>query len=327
MDEEDPRVDAARGQVLAARQRRVARPAALGRGEEDRAVEDHAARGQEPEGQGVELRERHVPRPDHERHEVVAEPGHDRHDEQEDHRRPVHREELVVRLRVQERVVGLRQLEPHEQRLDPAEHEEGEGQDQVHDPDPLVVGRRDPARPARALAARRRGRRPPAAAWSCARVAVVVAMGEEGPSSYGLRPASTALRWAAAAALAALMSALRRASQRSKAARGDRVDLRDHVRVAAPAELRAVAAEDVAAARPELRRDLEPRVVRVARDGVELAAELRDPPGVGDVLRADVERDGRLRGDDHLRVAEGRVERARSSSPGRRCSARCTAGR
>ncbi len=48
--------------------------------------------------------------------------------------------------------------------------------------------------------------------------AVVVAMGEEGPSSYGLRPASTALRWAAAAVLATLMSALRRASQRSKAA-------------------------------------------------------------------------------------------------------------
>ncbi len=44
------------------------------------------------------------------------------------------------------------------------------------------------------------------------------------------------------------------------------------------------------------------------RDGVELAAELGDPPRVRDVLRDDRQRDGRLRRDDHLLVGVGVVE-------------------
>ena len=147
VDQEDPGVDAAGGQVVRRGQRRVAGPAALGRGEEDRAVEDEAAHEQHPEAHRVELREGHVPGADHQRHEVVAEPGHDRHDEQEDHRRPVHREELVVRLRRQQRVVRLGELQADEQRLDAAQHEEHEGEDQVHDPDLLVVRRGHPRRP------------------------------------------------------------------------------------------------------------------------------------------------------------------------------------
>ena len=59
----------------------------------------------------------------------------------------------------------------------------------------------------------------------------------------------------------------------------------------------------------ELGRDLEPGVVRVARDGVELAAELRDPPRVRDVLGVDVERHRRVHRDDHLLVGERRVQR------------------
>ncbi len=150
--EVDPRVHAAARRVLQLGERRVAGPPALGRGEEDRGVEDEAAGGEEPERQRVQLRERHVPRADHERQEVVAEARHDRDDEQEDHRRPVHRDQLVVRLRVQQRVVRLGELEPDQQRLGPSEQEEHEGEDQVHDPDALVVGRGDPRRPARALA-------------------------------------------------------------------------------------------------------------------------------------------------------------------------------
>src|SRR3954447_12991253 len=53
-----------------------------------------------------------------------------------------------------------------------------------------------------------------------------------------------------------------------------------HVRVVAPAELGALTPEDRAGQRA---RDLEPRVVRVAGDGVELSAQLRDPPRVRDV--------------------------------------------
>src|SRR5689334_14794837 len=57
---------------------------------------------------------------------------------------------------------------------------------------------------------------------------------------------------------------------------GDRPHARGHVRVVAAAELGALAEEHRAAGLlPELAGDLEPGVVRVARDGVELAAELR----------------------------------------------------
>ena len=61
--------------------------------------------------------------------------------------------------------------------------------------------------------------------------------------------------------------------------------------VVAPAQLGALAGEEL----PAACRDLEPGVVGVAGDGVELAAELRDPPGVRDVLGVDVERDRRVR--------------------------------
>jgi hypothetical protein len=73
--------------------------------------------------------------------------------------------------------------------------------------------------------------------------------------------------------------------------------------VVAPAQLGALAAVDAGLG------DLEPGVVRVARDGVELAAELGDPPGVGDVLRDDVQGHRRVRRDHHLLVRERVVER------------------
>src|SRR3954453_2098627 len=88
--------------------------------------------------------------------------------------------------------------------------------------------------------------------------------------------------------------------------RRHRADVRDHVGVVAPAELRAVPAELGAG---QIARDLEPGVVRVARDGIELAAQLRDPPRVRDVLRADVERDRRVDRDDQLGVGEDGVQR------------------
>ena len=82
--------------------------------------------GEDPEAEHVEARERDVARADHERHEVVAERGRERHAHEEHHRRAVHREELVVTSGAEDGAVGLRELEPDEQRLDPADEEEEE---------------------------------------------------------------------------------------------------------------------------------------------------------------------------------------------------------
>ena len=147
VDQEDPRVLAAAGRVLDARQRRVAPPAGLRRLPEQRDVEHDPAEQQQPVGERVQARERHVAGADHQRQEVVPEARHHRHHEQEDHRRAVEREQLVVVLAGQQRVVRHAELHAHQQRFDPAEREEHEGGDQVEDPDLLVVGGRDPVDP------------------------------------------------------------------------------------------------------------------------------------------------------------------------------------
>ena len=72
----------------------------------------------------VQARERHVAGADHQRHEVVGEAGQDRDDDEEDHRRAVHREELVVAVALDEVVVRLRELRADQQRHDPAGQEE-----------------------------------------------------------------------------------------------------------------------------------------------------------------------------------------------------------
>jgi hypothetical protein len=56
----------------------------------------------------------------------------------------VHREQGVERLGRDEVGVRHRQLQPHQGGLDPADHKETEGHDDVHDAQSLVVHRDDP---------------------------------------------------------------------------------------------------------------------------------------------------------------------------------------
>src|SRR3989454_12499415 len=49
------------------------------------------------------------------------------------------------RLGADEVAVGVRQLEPNDESLDPAHQEERECRPEIQQPDPLVVGRREPA--------------------------------------------------------------------------------------------------------------------------------------------------------------------------------------
>src|SRR3712207_7212793 len=72
-------------------------------------------------------------------------------------------------------------------------------------------------------------------------------------------------------------------------------------------QLGALAAERVAG---EAARDLQPRVVRVTGHGVELPAHLRDPPGVRDVLRRDLEGDGRDRKSTRLNSSHANISYA-----------------
>jgi hypothetical protein len=57
----------------------------------------------------------------------------------------VHREQLVVRVRRQEGVLGAAQLDTKQQRLDSTQQEEEERRGAVEDPDALMVDGRDPA--------------------------------------------------------------------------------------------------------------------------------------------------------------------------------------
>ncbi len=79
----------------------------------------------------------------------------------------------------------------------------------------------------------------------------------------------------------------------------------EHVGVVAAAQLGALALIDhaVGALGQRIERDLEPRLVRIARDRVHLAAERGDPPRVHDVLGLDVERDRHP--DRHVHVVVG----------------------
>ena len=78
-------------------QRRVARPAGREAAEEDRRLEDHAGRHQQPERQRLDPRERHPPGADQERDEVVAERAEDPARHHPHHHRAVDADERQVR--------------------------------------------------------------------------------------------------------------------------------------------------------------------------------------------------------------------------------------
>src|SRR5437762_1614844 len=107
---EDQKVHALRRGELLRGERHVDRPSGGRRSGDERGVEDDAARQQQPVGQGVETREGHVPCAELQRDDEVRETGPDGDDEEEDHRRPVHREERVVLLRREKARVRRRQL-------------------------------------------------------------------------------------------------------------------------------------------------------------------------------------------------------------------------
>src|SRR5438093_3005422 len=122
------------------RERHVVEPSVVGSVPyEEARVHEQPGEQEDPVAERVQSREGHVPRPDHERHEVVAESEQHRGHEEEDHGDAMHGEELVERLGPDERLVRPGELDPEQHRLDPGGEEEDEGRVAVPLPDPLVV--------------------------------------------------------------------------------------------------------------------------------------------------------------------------------------------
>ncbi|VBN36182.1 Uncharacterised protein [Burkholderia pseudomallei] len=174
-------VDVRAAAVVERRERHVVEPAAVRRFAQRKArVEERSRRDEHPVRERVQARKRHVARAEHQRPQIVREAGQHGQRVQEDHRHAVHREQLVVLLGVQQRAVGLRELDAHHERLGAAREQERERGDDVAQPDALVVDRREPAPPAGAAFPQRR--EPPLGGRARARFADLrrAAVGEAG---------------------------------------------------------------------------------------------------------------------------------------------------
>ncbi len=131
---------------------RVGKPADVGRSAraieaaagEVAEVEQQAAECGDPEAEGVQAREGHVARADHEGNEVVAEAEQNWHADEEDHRGAVHGEEAVEGLRGDEVVVGDEKLDAHQYGFNAGDDKEDEGVADVHQADLLMVDGRNP---------------------------------------------------------------------------------------------------------------------------------------------------------------------------------------
>ena len=144
---EDVPVHAAAHRVGGLGQRRVREPPGVRRASGDEAqVQQDAAEQREPERQRVEARERDVIGADLQGHDVVREADEQRDRDEEDHRDPVHREDLVVRARIEDVLARRRELHAEQQRLEPADGQERDAQEHVEDADVLVIHRPEDAR-------------------------------------------------------------------------------------------------------------------------------------------------------------------------------------
>ena len=121
-------------------QRRVAGPAGREAAVADRRHQDHAGRHQQPERERLDARERHPPRADHDRHEVVRERAEDPARHHPHHHRAVQADERQVVVGVPRLLRRAQQLEADQHRVQPADEDEDADPDQVLDADDLVVG-------------------------------------------------------------------------------------------------------------------------------------------------------------------------------------------
>ena len=155
MQRENGEVDGGAG-MAGGRQRRVDRPSGSDAGctglalHEQRDDQQREGRRQQPERDVVHARERHVRRPDHQRHHPIAETAdHRGHDHEEDHDQTMRGREHVEHMRVMEELQSrMHQFETHSDRQHAPDQSAHERKHQVHRADVLVIGRIEIAPPA-----------------------------------------------------------------------------------------------------------------------------------------------------------------------------------
>ncbi len=147
----DPVVDPDPRAVFQPRQRRIGQPAGLGKlTNPEGDVDQHHGGGGEPEAHVVEEGEGHVTGADLQRHHNVHQTDHQRHRHEEDHDDAVGGEDLVVVMRWQNAVTAGRShhlLGPHHHRIGEAAQQHHHAEDEIHDPEALVIHRGEPLFP------------------------------------------------------------------------------------------------------------------------------------------------------------------------------------
>src|SRR5206468_3768366 len=122
VDDLNPGVDSVARGELRRSQRNVVEPAGIRTSvAQELKVNVEAAEEVEPVTDRIQPWKGNVARAHHQRNEIQSEPQHHRNREEEHHRGSVHREDLVVKVRVQYSVLGNRELQANEERLDATE--------------------------------------------------------------------------------------------------------------------------------------------------------------------------------------------------------------
>ena len=125
--------------------RRVEGPAGVDAAREHRPHRERGAQHVDVPAEQVDPREREVARPDHQRNEEVPQHRRNRRDQEEEHHHDaVHREQLVVGVRLHQVACGRQQLEANRNGEETADHEHDGDRHQVEERDALVVGRQQP---------------------------------------------------------------------------------------------------------------------------------------------------------------------------------------
>ena len=272
------------------RERRIDGPAAAEAERARRALEEQRGAEQEEAGDGepvrdvVHARERHVGRPDHQRHEPVAEAADEgRHDEEEHHDQAVAGDDHVEGLRIGEDLQPrLLQLHAHQDREGGADEAGAEREQEVEGADVLVVGGIHPP--------------PPPARGVVVGVIGVCCVGHDEIRRPCIRPVQSVAASLTPPEPPAGVLLLGVGEPGGVVGVVHHPDLDRHVGVAVAAQLRALAVVDALAL------GLEPGLVEPPRHGVDLDAEGRHGEGVQHVRRGHLHLDHLVDRHDHLVV-------------------------